>query len=391
MAANAITDPVCTPSQSELCSPVGSPPDVSFQPEDEISSCGPGRSYPGTAVRSNLDDEDAEETVGDAERQPLLGRKERSRTLDSDLNSFLGDPEFAAVVQLAEKASDENVFPERIQQGSSGSYFSKDPSGVVWLACKTFYYGPIDRCKSQGKKYALEKMPAVGRRFRRIGLPPKMGSFQLFVEGYKDADFWLRRFETEPLPENMRRQFQLEFEKLVVLDYIIRNTDRGNDNWLIKYDLPVSENRDSEWMMVKEPMIKIAAIDNGLAFPFKHPDSWRAYPFYWSWLSQAKVPFSQEIRKLVLPKTTDMGFVQDLCQDLLELFKEDKGFDKILFEKQMSVMRGQILNLTQALQDGKTPCELVNMPSMVVECTERSRSPNFIQKITSQRPFFSSW
>jgi hypothetical protein len=24
---------------------------------------------------------------------------------------------------------------------------------------------------------------------------------------------------------------------LVVLDYIIRNTDRGNDNWLIKYEL----------------------------------------------------------------------------------------------------------------------------------------------------------
>lgn len=23
-----------------------------------------------------------------------------------------------------------------------------------------------------------------------------------------------------------------------MLDYIIRNTDRGNDNWLIKYDLP---------------------------------------------------------------------------------------------------------------------------------------------------------
>ncbi len=32
--------------------------------------------------------------------------------------------------------------------------------------------------------------------------------------------------------------FQLLFEKLVVLDYIIRNTDRGNDNWLIKYEKP---------------------------------------------------------------------------------------------------------------------------------------------------------
>ena len=65
-----------------------------------------------------------------------------------------------------------------------------------------------------------------------------MGSFQIFVEGYKDADYWLRRFETEPLSEPVAKQFQFQFEKLVVLDYIIRNTDRGNDNWLIKYEKP---------------------------------------------------------------------------------------------------------------------------------------------------------
>jgi len=28
--------------------------------------------------------------------------------------------------------------------------------------------------------------------------------------------------------------------------------------------------------MVGEPVISIAAIDNGLSFPFKHPDAWRA-------------------------------------------------------------------------------------------------------------------
>ena len=36
----------------------------------------------------------------------------------------------------------------------------------------------------------------------------------------------------------MRLGVQLQFERLVVLDYITRNTDRGNDNWLIRY-LPV--------------------------------------------------------------------------------------------------------------------------------------------------------
>lgn len=54
-----------------------------------------------------------------------------------------------------------------------------------------------------------------------------MGSFQLFVEGYREADYWLRRFEAEPLPENIRKQLQSQFERLVVLDYVIRNTGEG--------------------------------------------------------------------------------------------------------------------------------------------------------------------
>lgn len=52
----------------------------------------------------------------------------------------------------------------------------------------------------------------------------QVGSFQLFVEGYKEADYWLRKFETDPLPENTRKEFQSQFERLVILDYVIRNT-----------------------------------------------------------------------------------------------------------------------------------------------------------------------
>lgn len=37
--------------------------------------------------------------------------------------------------------------------------------------------------------------------------------------------------------------------------------------------------QDAEWSMVDNPDISIAAIDNGLAFPFKHPDEWRACEF----------------------------------------------------------------------------------------------------------------
>uniref|UniRef100_A0A8C3AFR7 Phosphatidylinositol 4-kinase type 2 n=1 Tax=Cyclopterus lumpus TaxID=8103 RepID=A0A8C3AFR7_CYCLU len=370
-----------------------------------------------------------------------------------DFNHFPDDPEFADIIQRAEQAIENGVFPERISQGSSGSYFVKDPKGkvigvfkpkseepyghlnpkwtkyfhklccpccfgrgcllpnqgylseaaaslvdtklglgvvpktkVVYLASDTFHYSAIDRAKSKGKKYALEKVPKVGRHFHRVGLPPKLGSFQLFVEGYREADFWLRRFEAEPLPENIRKQLQSQFERLVVLDYVIRNTGEG----LLVMTYWTEKSSAS--------CVKIAAIDNGLAFPFKHPDEWRAYPFHWAWLPQAKVAFSLETRDLVLSRLSDMNFVQDLCEDLYEMFKTDKGFDKTMFERQMSVMRGQVLNLTQALKDGKSPIQLVQMPRVVVE---RSRSGGhgrvvtlgnaFTQTFHCKRPFFTSW
>ena len=133
------------------------------------------------------------------------------------------------------------------------------------MSADSFNYLAIDRVKSRTKQNLTNRFPAL--HFNRIGLPPKMGSFQLFVEGYKDADYWIRRFESEPIGQEQIRELQLQFEKLVCLDYIIRNTDRGNDNWLIKYEKGDDTNR---------PSIKIAAIDNGLGFPFKHPDEWRA-------------------------------------------------------------------------------------------------------------------
>ncbi|XP_034282177.2 phosphatidylinositol 4-kinase type 2-beta isoform X2 [Pantherophis guttatus] len=351
-------------------------------------------------------EEDEDEEGDGEESEPLLGaaaaagwgRRAREGTGNvgsiAEMNFFVDDPEFAEVMQQAEQAIESEVFPERISQGSSGSYFVKDskrksigvfkpkseePYGhlnpkwtkyfhkiccpccfgrgclvpnqgylseagaylvdsklglgvvpktkVVWFVSETFNYSAIDRAKSRGKKYALEKVPKVGKKFHRIGLPPKVGSFQLFVEGYKEADYWLRKFETDPLPENTRKQFQSQFEKLVVLDYVIRNTDRGNDNWLVKYEKQSDgtdlSDKEIQWINEKEPIIKIAAIDNGLAFPFKHPDEWRAYPFHWAWLPQAKVPFSQETIDLILPRISDMNFVQDLCEDLYELFKVD--------------------------------------------------------------------
>ncbi|XP_023323826.1 phosphatidylinositol 4-kinase type 2-beta isoform X2 [Eurytemora carolleeae] len=276
---------------------------------------------------------------------------------------------------------------------------------VVKLASETFNYLRIDVEKSKAKKIVNEHFPKVGRRFHRIGLPPKIGSYQMFVSGYKDADAHLRRFDSDPLDKETSKKFQLLFERLVCLDYIIRNTDRGNDNWLIKYEkqkLVLKENTDdddtAEYEVETPAFIDVAAIDNGLAFPIKHPDSWRAYPYHWAWLPYAKEPFSTETRDLIQSKLADMNVVQDLCDDMYTLFKTDKGFDRQMFEKQMSVMRGQILNLSQALKDGKSPLQLVQMPNVFVErsrghvgTTEKFRnfSNTFTQRFQKKAPFFS--
>jgi phosphatidylinositol 4-kinase type 2 len=114
-------------------------------------------------------------------------------------------------------------------------------------------------------------------------------------------------------PELMQ-DFRQELEKLVILDYIIRNTDRGTksgsplprdsakrlifftgmDNFMIKFCSPpsapaMSTSADTTRSpsptephcsrgIYDRPHIHLAAIDNSLAFPHHHPRGWRAYP-----------------------------------------------------------------------------------------------------------------
>lgn len=47
---------------------------------------------------------------------------------------------------------------------------------------------------------------------------------QLFVRGYKDAAIVLEEMRQEAPPPHLQRELQLQFERLIVLDYIIRNT-----------------------------------------------------------------------------------------------------------------------------------------------------------------------
>lgn len=116
----------------------------------------------------------------------------------------------------------------------------------------------------------------------KIAVQRKLGSLQLYEREFETADDF---FKKHPLPENelkgdesfniwtedLLNELHQQLQKLFVLDFMTRNTDRNIDNWMVCYK--PGEEFGSR--------IRIKAIDNSLAFPFHHPNSIRTYPFEW--------------------------------------------------------------------------------------------------------------
>lgn len=100
-------------SASETIAP---PPDVTFSSVpshmDSHSNRSPSR-HTGT---------------GKLESSPLLSRVESEYGVFE--NNFPDDPHFQEIVRIAERAIENGVYPERIYQGSSGSYFVKNMERV---------------------------------------------------------------------------------------------------------------------------------------------------------------------------------------------------------------------------------------------------------------------
>ncbi|KAL1994857.1 hypothetical protein VTN49DRAFT_1044 [Thermomyces lanuginosus] len=444
--------------------------------------------------------------------------------------------EFDAIVDSVRTAIAQGIHPKMISQGSSGSYFARNPEGkvvgvfkpkdeepyasrnpkwtkwlhrnlfpccfgraclipnlsyvseaaayvldvrlrtnivpytdIVWLSSKSFFYDFWERRRAWG-----------GRR----PLPPKVGSFQVFLKGYKDATLFLREhpwpdqsntgFTAEDAPrrkkrtwneacrtsgipfddddesdeelshvrtpspegdeperqfywsENLKQSFREELEKLVILDYIMRNTDRGLDNWMIKVDWkteevsiladppkhntldphdhddeetppnrPVSVNSDRsksnrtsslpyrrhETMVATSrtgtpsnaaetrASIKIGAIDNSLSWPWKHPDAWRSFPFGWLFLPVSLIgqPFSQRTRDHFLPLLTSTAWWSGTTAALRKVFEQDADFKESMFAKQMAVMKGQAWNVVETLkQPDHGPLELTRRTRVCV-------------------------
>ena len=302
---------------------------------------------------------------------------------------------------------------------------------VVSLGSKSFYYDYWDR-----RQFYRKKKP----------LPEKQGSFQVFLKGYKGATEFFRdhpwpdqntsnfrdatqsrkkrrkRWDETCRPrsapaadepetneetefterqgsrspqqywsEALQQSFREQLEKLVVLDYIMRNTDRGLDNWMIHVDTVTQEasivanvprskrnldrtsddinSRDSstngyhrrnesmtatQQEATDKSSAQIGAIDNSLSWPWKHPDAWRSYPFGWLFLPVSLIgrPFTDATRKHFLPLLTSKDWWSETQVMLRRTFELDADFKERMFARQMAVMKGQAWNVVETL---KTP------------------------------------
>lgn len=108
---------------SPLVSPLRDSGDFNYCPTEPTRGAFGGT--PGSVVRIP-----AGSPGRSRERQPLLDRDRGSSQREPHRNEFPEDPEFREIIRKAERAIEEGIYPERIYQGSSGSYFVKDSQGV---------------------------------------------------------------------------------------------------------------------------------------------------------------------------------------------------------------------------------------------------------------------
>ncbi|CAG8611017.1 8508_t:CDS:2 [Cetraspora pellucida] len=325
---------------------------------------------------------------------------------------------------------------------------------VVWLSSPSFHYDYLDRRAARSTKNPKP-------------LPEKIGSFQVYLEGFKDANIFLREhpwpesngpvnditgnerhnkslnsfmcgksstvdddndlYESSPLgkrfswtPE-LQLQFREQFEKLycdkdendcaittppkskvMKTPDALSNHSTHSSTSLKSPDsitmLPsVKSSKDAQQLSTDEiqhplstnyldsdqsvlpskstttelppsassilnsvdnvnanipyPHIHVAAIDNGLAFPFKHPDQWRSYPYGWLSLPDALIgqPFTANTRNHFLPLLTNPNWWKKTVSELRRYFHRDVDFDNGMFAKQIAVLKGQGWNIVETL------------------------------------------
>ncbi|KAF7782539.1 hypothetical protein Agabi119p4_1915 [Agaricus bisporus var. burnettii] len=341
------------------------------------------------------------------------------------------------------------------------------PTYLVSLSSPAFFYDWLDRSAAKKGK----------------PLPEKIGSMQYFLHGYTDASEFLRRhpwpgraisdtfndsnhrhgniskrllhtlnimcgktgdgdelydeadyedervlFDATESPDvqgqfywtqSLQQSFRQELEKLVILDYLMLNTDRGADNYMIKYcegdhekalvdvaptrsvrlEMPLmselkrtdstpppSQRADASGSRMsnvsptlhddshgagytRKPHIHIAAIDNSLSFPHEHPQGWRSYTYGWLYLPVSIIgrPFSERTRNHFLSLLTSRAWWEETTFQLRKLFAVDPDFHPKMFARQMAVIKGQAWNIVQSLKHiDEGPLELTRRQKVLV-------------------------
>lgn len=173
-----------------------------------------------------------------------------------------------------------------------------------------------------------------------------------------------------------------EADSSLQLDYLMRNTDRGADNYMIKccegevdkslvavapapsgtLQMPiVNELRNKEGgepgqtlgmsyanvseqtitgtpvstqSYIRQPHVHIAAIDNSLAFPHEHPRGWRSFTYGWLYLPVSLIgrPFSDKTRNHFLPLLTSKVWWEETTFQLRKIFALDPDYNRKMFQ-----------------------------------------------------------
>ncbi|CAE6483304.1 unnamed protein product [Rhizoctonia solani] len=178
----------------------------------------------------------------------------------------------------------------------------------------------------------------------------------------------------------LQQSFREELEKLIILDYLMRNTDRGLDNFMIKYCEGTHEKQIVDTAPTRLPMMSElknsgapssshVPADNSLSFPHHHPKGWRSYTYGWLFLPVSLIgrPFSEKTRSHFLPLLSSPEWWTETTFQLRKLFALDPDFNERMFDRQMAVLKGQGWNIVQSLKrDEEGPLELTRRIKVLV-------------------------
>uniref|UniRef100_A0A915EKF7 Phosphatidylinositol 4-kinase type 2 n=1 Tax=Ditylenchus dipsaci TaxID=166011 RepID=A0A915EKF7_9BILA len=188
----------------------------------------------------------------------------------------------------------------------------------------------------------------------------------------------------------------IDFSTTDTKSSLSEETGKAAKSSIAKDPQETKPEEEDDWEDVNMPHVSIAAIDNGLAFPFKHPDAWRAYPSM-GLSAHGQIPFSDETVSKMLPYLDNTDFVRELGNDLKRIFETDAVLTKI---DPSNHLTAPSIAVAETNSDGAATATLPGPSSPVSNLARRhtvsdeetdpkSWQNTFQQKVNTRSPFFS--